>query len=195
MTSEPPENHEGSTPEPSAPGEARRVEADRVDASLREELHEWLTGLPDWQQDLVRRLTQTTHLEGEDLDEARRMVLAAHDALPDDLEAPDPVPLELDDLPGGEVHGGVRLVRIARLRGVGMVASDQELEFAEGLTIVYGPNAAGKSSYVSALKRVCRTVDCDATVRGNVFAADEPERPTATVEYVRGGERRASGST
>lgn len=32
--------------------------------ALRDELHEWRAGLPNWQQDLARRLAHATHLEG-----------------------------------------------------------------------------------------------------------------------------------
>jgi energy-coupling factor transporter ATP-binding protein EcfA2 len=84
-------------------------------------------------------------------------------------------------------------VGFGRLRGVGAVAPDYELRFMpEGLTVVYGQNAAGKTTYVRALKRVCRTVDFDAEVRGNVFAeADGGANPTAKVEVSKSGQTTA----
>jgi energy-coupling factor transporter ATP-binding protein EcfA2 len=161
--------------------------------TLRDELFAWLVELPAWQQDLARRLTLTTQLEGETLDDARRIVYAAHSALAEGEDAPAPTAIALDDLPGPtDPDDTTRLVCVGNLRGVGVVEDDQEIVFAEeGLTVIYGPNAVGKSSYVGALKRVCRTVDCDSGVRGNVFDAQAGQRPTARVEYIRGGVRRA----
>lgn len=160
--------------------------------TIREELHAWFLTLPGWQQDLVRRLTHATHLEGTDLDEARRVIFAAHGALGLDEDAPELQPIALDDLPGaGPAGETVRLLQLGNLRGVGLVAEDQTLQFSEtGLTVVYGANGAGKSTYVAALKRICRTVDLDTNIRGNVFAAAAPA-PTANVEYLNGTERRA----
>jgi energy-coupling factor transporter ATP-binding protein EcfA2 len=156
--------------------------------TLREDLYEWLTVLPAWQQDLVRRLASRPQLDGDEYEQARHVVLAAYGALEDDVTAPEPAAISFDEVPGPPEPGDVtRLLAVGSLRGVGAVADDQELSFAEaGLTIVYGANAVGKTTYVRALKRVCRTVDCDAELRGNVFAApgDAQPPPTARVEYV-----------
>lgn len=112
-------------------------------------------------------------LEGDEYNEALRVVKAAFGALPDGQTAPAPQLLELDDLPvSASSTGAARLVEFGRVRGVGAISDEHELRFLEnGLTIIYGQNAAGKTSYVRALKRVCRTVDCDAEVRGNVYEA------------------------
>jgi hypothetical protein len=74
------------------------------------------------------------------------------------------------------------LVSVGELVGVGMVAIDQTLRFGPtGLTIVYGQNASGKSSYVRSLKVLARTVDTDCLVRGNVYANDARTTPSALV--------------
>lgn len=161
--------------------------------SLRDELHAWLAGLPLWQQHLARQLAAQAHLTGQDYDEARNVVLAAHGALPAGETALTPHPLALDDLPGPPESGGaVRLLGLGNVRGVGAVADDQELRFsADALTVIYGPNAVGKTTYVRALKRVCRAVDCDATLRGNVFGDSGAGSPSARVDYTRDGEQRA----
>lgn len=160
--------------------------------SVRQALYEWLLTLPAWQQDLARRLTRATHLDGEQLDEARRVVFAAYGVLDGDENAPEPSSLSIDDLPGADnADEAARLVQLSHLRGVGIVADDQTLRFGEaGLTVVYGPNGAGKSTYVGALKCICRTVDLNTGIRGNVFDAATPS-PTANVEYLNGADRRA----
>jgi energy-coupling factor transporter ATP-binding protein EcfA2 len=139
--------------------------------TLREDLYEWLTSQPEWQQDLARRLVSRPQLDTSAYDEALRLVKYAFGALGDDETAPRPQPISLDDLPaGGAGQTAPRLVGFGRLQGVGAVAADQELRFApNGLTVIYGANAAGKTTYVRGLKRVCRTVDCEGEVYGNVF--------------------------
>jgi recombinational DNA repair ATPase RecF len=164
--------------------------------TIRDELFEWLSARPDWQQDLARRLASNPQLEGDALDEALAVVLGSFGALAEGQTASTPSRLQLNDLPTASegATGSPRLVSFGHLRGLGAAAEDQELRFAEtGITAVYGPNAAGKTTYVRGLKRVCRTVDRDSAVRGNVFRQPEPGTPgpSATVEYVASGERRA----
>lgn len=161
--------------------------------TVREQLHSWFSEQAGWQQDLARRLAGRVTLEGDGYDDALRVVLADHGALNDAEEAPAAQELALEDLAGGVEEEGARLVALGNLRGVGAVAPDQSLTFLpDGLTIVYGPNAAGKTSYVRTLKRVCRTVDYDEELLGNVFAADPAAiSPTAMVEVETGGDRRS----
>jgi energy-coupling factor transporter ATP-binding protein EcfA2 len=62
------------------------------------------------------------------------------------------------------------LLALGSLQGVALVSENEELTFgATGLTLIYGQNAVGKSSYVRALKVLCRTVDRDCMVLGNVY--------------------------
>ena len=160
--------------------------------TLREELHAWLAELPLWQQDLARRLTTATELDDERLDGVLATIRAAYGASLEGEQTPLAEPLALEDLSGATDMESARLVRIGSLRNVGMVASDQQLEFApDGLTVVYGPNGVGKSTYVAALKRVCRTVDRESSIRPNVFDTPSGERSTAIVEFTRRGQHHA----
>lgn len=162
---------------------------------LRDDLFEWLASQELWQQGMAKRLAGRPQLAPTEYDEALRVVKAAFAALAHGETAPEPLQLALDDLPAHEASAGApRLVAFGRLRGVGAVSHEHELRFApEGLTVIYGQNAAGKTTYVRALKRVCRTVDCEAEVRGNVFATPSTPAvsPTANVEFVVAGESRA----
>ena len=162
--------------------------------ALRDDLHAWFSTQPLWEQDLARRLVSRPRLDGSDYDEALSVVKAAFGALADGETAPNPKPLALEDLPAGATTGAPRLTAFGRLRGVGAVSSEHELRFTlEGLTVIYGQNATGKTTYVRALKRVCRAVDRDAEVRGNVFAPGGAgaDGPTAKVELSVSAELRA----
>ena len=162
--------------------------------ALRDDLHAWLSAQPLWQQDLAKRLVSQPQLHGSDYDEALRVVKSAFGALAEGETAPTPQLLALDDLPAAATTGAPRLRRFGRMQGVGAVSSDHALSFAEdGLTVIYGQNAVGKTTYVRALKRVCRAVDCDSEVRGNVFAAASTTGagPTAKVELTASGQQHA----
>lgn len=162
--------------------------------ALRDDLHNWLSEQPLWQQDLAKRLVSRPQLDRADYDEALRVVKSAFGGLADGETAPAPQALAFDDLPAAATTGAPRLTSFGRLRGVGAVSSEHELRFArDGLTVIYGQNAVGKTTYVRALKRVCRAVDFDAQVRGNVFAPPGADAgaPTAKVELSAGGQQRA----
>jgi recombinational DNA repair ATPase RecF len=158
--------------------------------ALHEDLYAWFADQPAWQQDLAHRLTSRTALSGDPYDEALRAVKGAFHALEKGDSAPALQPLALEDLSAGAATGAPRLLSFGRLRGVGAASSDYELRFKpEGLTVVYGQNGAGKTTYVRGLKRVCRTVDCDSMVQGNVFE-DAHESPSAKVEISLSGQTR-----
>lgn len=158
--------------------------------TLTEELCAWVQQQPRWQQDLSRRLLARAQLDRDDYGAAFAVVLAAHGALASGAEADEPPSIELADFPAAARDGATpRLQAFGRLRGVGAVVEDGELRFAiGGLTVVFGANAAGKSSYVAALKRVCRAVDCGGELRGNVFGA-VPAQQTAMLETVTGNQQ------
>lgn len=146
--------------------------------AVREDLYAWLTEQEPWQQDLATRLVHQAQLEGDEYTEALAMVKGAFGVLSDGESAQPPHNLTLEELPETAVTGAPRLVGFGGLRGVGALSPEYALTFAAaGLTIVYGDNAAGKTTYVRALKRVCRAVDRDTEIRGNVFAP-----PTATAD-------------
>ena len=157
--------------------------------TLTQDLCTWVQQQPLWQQDLSRRLLEHAQLDDDEYAEALRIVLAEHEALGSSEEAGQPSGVSLEDFPAAARDGDTpRLQAFGRLRGVGALADDGELRFGTGgLTVIFGGNGAGKSSYVAALKKVCRAVDCAGQLRGNVFGA-VPEQQTAMLETVTGGQ-------
>lgn len=144
---------------------------------VRAELYRWLEDLPTWQQDLARRLSSTPQLDEGQYAEALNMVIAAFSDEPA-KGAPQPRPITLDDLPQRSVRPAPRLVTLGRISGVGLLAEAETLNFAPtGLTVIYGANASGKSTYVRVLKRICRAVDRESEVLSNVFARIDQQNP------------------
>jgi hypothetical protein len=156
---------------------------------LAEAVLGWLSGLPSWQQDLARRLAERAELDEAEYAEVLAMVKAAN-GLALQTPAVVPRPITAGDLGSDPGQSAVRLIAIGGLEGVGLVAKGERLTFAEtGLTVVYGPNAAGKSSFVRALKKLCRTVDADSVVRPSVYDTATPGVvPSAEVTYRGDGE-------
>ena len=62
------------------------------------------------------------------------------------------------------------LSKIFNINNINALSSRNNLEFApKGLTVVYGDNGAGKSSYVSILKHICNTRGHKPLINGNLF--------------------------
>jgi len=149
---------------------------------LGDEVFKWLSRQPDWQRDLARRVAATVELDESEYAEALRVVKRSFGVPVEDVTA-NVRPIEREDvslLPNPSLS---RLLALGSLQGVGLVGESEELTFgATGLTLIYGQNAVGKSSYVRALKGVCRTVDRNSRILGNVYEQDNVEAsPSARI--------------
>ena len=110
----------------------------------------WFEKATRWQKDLFVQIwnggmaeddifTRTIKLiEQEHLDEKHRV--AAVTTFPSDITF------------GNTVGNRVMLTQISNIKGIGALAPREPLSFGDGLTIVYGQNGCGKSSYVRILK-------------------------------------------
>lgn len=121
--------------------------------------------LPAWQSDLARRLATKPHLDDQDVGEIEANVLAS-----------GPLPhgrrIRREDLPDdARVSGSPRLLGIRDVHDVGCLRPGAAITFARsGLTVAYGDNGAGKTSFVRTLKESCRAVDGGDPILSNVFA-------------------------
>ena len=137
-----------------------------------DDVYAWILRQPAWQRDLARRLSSRVDLDDEDYVEALRVVKAQH-GVQVVGGAPAPQPMTRAELPQPTMGEPTKLLRFGNLRGVGLVDQDQALQFEpSGLTVIYGQNGAGKSSYVRALKALSRTVDRDCRVRASIFESE-----------------------
>lgn len=80
----------------------------------------------------------------------------------------------------------VLLKSISEVQGVGALSPSRPLEFGNNLTIVYGENGCGKSSYVRILKSAVSPKNADA-ILGNVYESKCPP-PQALLTYSDDGE-------
>jgi len=145
--------------------------------------------LPAWQQDAVRRLFQkSSDLTDADYCELYALLKLAHEI--DCHVEIEPEPLSEDHLPlPDEVGQRVVLKAMRNLSNVNRLPEGEALSFStDGITIIYGPNASGKSGYARVLKRACRARDQAETVLPD--ATQDPASkgvPSATFEIESGG--------
>jgi energy-coupling factor transporter ATP-binding protein EcfA2 len=151
---------------------------------LHEEIWNWAQGLPPWQSDLLRRCFSRGSFDNAELNEIFLLVLEAHGLCDPTNTAPPPIIVQSTDiLVTASVGQSHRVVALADFKNVCAVQKDQRLEFSpEGITIVYGDNAVGKSSYARVLKQACRAVDSQVRISPNVFESGSIEKATAKIE-------------
>lgn len=153
--------------------------------STQEVLLSWLQERPLWQQELARRLMEQTSLTDTAMGELLELMLASVSGTDATPELP---PLTIDEFPSHGLGTSARLLAVGSLIGVAAAAPNQTIDInREGLTIVYGMNGSGKSTYARVLKRVLRTVDLDNMVRGDVYvdAGSEETEASAVIRVLR----------
>ena len=143
------------------------------------ELLDWSLDRPRWQRDALRRLTTKNELGTTDLQDLADLCKTTHGLGNGSVAEP----LEKKHLSQrGTKNGSVTLHSLTHHSGVNALAPDQTIELGDGLTIIYGGNAAGKSGYTRILKRACRARGSEE-ILGNVMAGTAPGRPSATIKY------------
>jgi AAA domain len=146
------------------------------------EILEWSTERPAWQRDALRRLFTSEKLSAESLGELVELCKTPH-GLSNTL---NPKPLKAEHLAVSNTQTlPVSLVSVTHRRGVNALASEQTVAFGPNLTVVYGPNAAGKSGYTRILKRACRSRGIE-DILGNVLSGETPVKAQATIRYQEG---------
>lgn len=151
--------------------------------NLRVKIWEWADGLEDWQNDLLRRIYESGELTESDLKEVKENILAT--LL--ELDSPHEVSrLQKDQIQTAiSDEEPVRIKKLANLKNVGSVSEDGSLTFLpDGLTIIYGENGAGKSSYARVLKKACRAIKQDLEIHPNAFEKTSGAR-TAEIEIIK----------
>lgn len=139
--------------------------------NLQDEIWKWARPLPFWQQDLVRRLLEKTSLDETELNQVLRIILSAHRIDDPSHPAEKPSLLKSENIPAAPQKGGpIRIRALGDFENVNAVEKKQRIDFAaSGITIIYGDNTAGKSSYARVLKQACRAVDSSVKILPNVL--------------------------
>lgn len=152
--------------------------------TVLQEILEWSQGRPAWQRDALRRLVLNGELSDDDIRALTEVCKSAH-GLADQQET---APLDTEHVPDTTAGAApVSLVSIFHHRGVNALAENQTLNFAPGLTVVYGDNGAGKTGYIRILKGACRARGQEQ-ILGNVVSGTAPLAPVVAIKYKIGTE-------
>lgn len=155
-----------------------------MNTSILAEILAWSADRPAWQRDALRRLISNGALQPEDVDDLFDLCKADRGLSP----RRPATPLASSHIASAAACGApVTLVELTHQRGVNALAEDQQVNFGSQLTVVYGPNAAGKSGYTRILKRACRA-RASENILGNVLSQGAPPTPEATIRYRLGDE-------
>lgn len=151
--------------------------------SVPNQIVKWAKGLPDWQSDAVRRIFVKSDLTDSDRKELLAMLKKSKGIVDPNNPVPSPITLEASDVPSPSDSKSVVILKSMHgVKNVNALAPDQILKFAlQGVTVVYGCNASGKSGYSRVLKKACRARGQDKDVLPNVFA---PYSPDAVAEAI-----------
>jgi len=121
----------------------------RTETDALQEIINWSSDRPAWQQVAIRRLIDKGHLTEADINDLT-------DICKDRSETAN-MPNDEQTLSSNAGTRKVTLQSISNVENVNALVRNQTLSFSsKGITIVYGENGAGKSGYVRILKSCCR---------------------------------------
>lgn len=145
--------------------------------SILQAIHTWSKTLPKWQQDAIARLYTGSSLTAAD--EEDLYALAKNEAGIDDPNKRQPKCLEDAQIASPvDPTRVVKLLGIKDLSNINAIANGSCISVAaEGLTVIYGENGAGKSGYSRLLKHACRARD-----KREPILPDARVEPSATVK-------------
>ena len=151
-----------------------------VVAPLRE-VASFVATLPLWQQHIAHSLLTEGAISEDESAVAFRLLLNDHGL----LEAEPPKGSRLGEIAPGDGGGGETLVlQSIRPIDVNRIAPDQTLPFAtNGLTVIYGENASGKSGYVRLLKAICGGPGSRSRLLPDVLSQTDAVVPAAEIRY------------
>lgn len=139
----------------------------------------WFEKAARWQKDLFVHIWNGGITEDEIFTRAIKLIEQEH--LDENHRVAAVTTFPSDITFGNAVGKRVMLTQISDIKGIGALAPREPLSFGDGLTIVYGQNGCGKSSYVRILKALANPQHADA-VFGNVYRKSQ-EEPEATATF------------
>ncbi|MGP9684634.1 AAA family ATPase [Halomonas sp. AOP25-F1-15] len=142
-----------------------------------ENIADWIKDKPLWWRHSVKLSLSEGALSPIHFDEIYKVSLVEHDIISDE-EISKLLSLPLDTSGFNEEAGKVTLKQIDTVVNVGALSEDQLLSFPKsGMTIIYGDNGAGKSSYSRIIKHACLSRGGTPKILGNVF--EKSDKPTS----------------
>lgn len=149
--------------------------------SIYQEILNWSQGRQAFVQDALRRLVTTTALTQTDIDELVQLVKKECGDTSITLNA---VPFDSTHIPTTTTTNGnyPKLISLSNPVNICALHNQASLQFSNtGLTVVYGGNGSGKSSYSRILRKLCWSRNPSVTLKKNVF---NPSTNPQQVEFI-----------
>jgi energy-coupling factor transporter ATP-binding protein EcfA2 len=138
--------------------------------SIFQELQEWSKQLENWQRFALLKLLRESSIDEDNIK-----------TIYEEFKVDKGLSQSLDDRKTYELESSfvpqvvkqlkhVILQEICNAKGVNAIVEGQKLKFGPKLTVIYGPNASGKSGYARILKAACFTRSEDIEILGNVHS-------------------------
>lgn len=164
--------------------------------TIQEEIIEWASKkLQLWQQDALRRIIEFPSLSDKDVGELVLLCKNEFGITTDDSQAKLqalPIEPESQNSSTEDNDSKIALTCIRDIVDINALAPNQTISFIQnGLTVIYGDNGAGKTSYCRIIKALARA-RCQK-VMGDIlpnFTNDEEKSQSAQVDYIIGTEQK-----
>ncbi len=142
------------------------------------EILTWANSKPLFIQDALRRIISNATITQNDIDEITQLVKKENGDTSITLNA---IPINNTHIPTS-VGGGAYYPKLSGIKNpinINALHNQADLQFANtGLTVIYGNNGSGKSSYSRILKKLCWSRNSNIELKKNVFT------PSATQQQV-----------
>jgi len=156
--------------------------------AILKEIVDWTENKSQFWQVAVDTLIRTNNIDSADLDFLIKTCKAEHSLLNYNY-TPIDFNLLRSFIQSTSGNIDVSLVSIKDIDNISALSQTNQLEFAPiGLTVIYGDNGSGKSSYASVLKHVCTTRGIRPVIHPNLFIqGSDLKDKKANVFYSRAG--------
>lgn len=144
----------------------------------------WSNNKAPFIKDAIRRILHCTILTAQDIQEIKELLKKEHGFEGITLV---PSPATNADIPPIITSTNqVRLKQISSPHNISALYESTALNFSlDGLTIVYGKNGSGKSSFSKILKKLCWSRDNGVVLKKNVYTAST-EVQSVSIKYTKG---------
>lgn len=116
-----------------------------------------------WMKDLIIKvITNNGHLSVQDLDDTKEQLKANGESL-----------LAIPAAPSASASSVVRLRQLHHHSGVCALAPDQKIDFSDHVTLLYGKNGSGKSSYFRILNEIVGG-NRPTAISQNIYSSSTP---------------------
>ncbi|MBL4933641.1 AAA family ATPase [Clostridium paridis] len=120
------------------------------------ELEEWISKRSLWIQNAINRITTNDSIDKEDITQLVELCKKEAGILKDINGDLKPIKVSLGHLNNEDISNNLVIESISNLTGMFALSPRKPLQLGKKpLTVVYGRNGSGKSSYVKVLKHMC----------------------------------------